>query len=170
MSWEGVLKQFLAAGNTESEAERFYQGHKQTFTRVWSWLAEQERIIRATGEQTTFFGRTRHYGEIDNHAVRQAMNFPIQSLASDLTLLSLVRTAKALRQMNLPARVCLTVYDSIVYEVREDAFWQVAQLVHRLMEGIKFKWMTVPMCVDLEVGRNWGEMKSVNMENLTICA
>jgi len=168
MSWEGVLKKFLAAGNTEAEAKSFYDGHKRTFPCIWAWMDEQERLIRRTGEQTTPFGRTRHYGEIDNRAVRQSYNFPIQSMASDLTLISLVRTAKVLRQRNLPARVCLTVYDSIVYEIRQDAFWEVCQLVHSMMAGIQFDWMQVPMEVDMEVGYTWGDLKSIDMKNLTI--
>lgn len=112
----------------------------------------------------------RRYSEIDGHAIRQAYNFPIQSLASDLTLISLVRCARALRERNLPARVCLTVHDSIVFEVREDVFWEVTQLVSHIMSTIHFEWMLVPMAVDLEVGRNWGDMRKVSLENFSIAA
>jgi DNA polymerase-1 len=170
MSWEGLLKKFVAAGNTEEQAKAFYDGHKRTFRKVWAWLDRQEQIIRQTGEQTTFFGRKRRYSEIDNHAVRQAYNFPVQSLASDLTQLSLVRCAKALRQRQLPARVCLTVHDSIIFEVKMEAFWETATLVHSIMSGIHFDWMRVPMAVDMDVGLNWGSLKSLDMVNLQIAA
>jgi DNA polymerase-1 len=170
MSWESLLQKFVSAGNTEDQARAFYDGHKKTFSKVWRWLDKQEEIIRRVGEQTTFFGRTRRYSEIDNHAIRQAYNFPIQSLASDLTLLSLVRCAKALRARKLPARVCLTVHDSIIFEIKMEAFWEVAQLVHDIMSGIHFDWMRVPMTVDMEVGLNWGQLKAVDMNTLTIAS
>jgi len=58
MSWESLLLKFLQAGNTEAQARAFYEAHKRMFARVWSWLDEQERIIRRYGQQTTYFGRS----------------------------------------------------------------------------------------------------------------
>lgn len=170
MSWESLLKKFLSAGNTEEEAKSFYAGHKDTFKKVWRWLETQEKIVREHKVQTTFFGRKRRYVDIDEHAVRQAYNFPIQSLASELTLISLVRCAKAIRARNLDARVCLTVHDSIVFEIRIEQFWDTAKLVHDLMSGIHFEWMRVPMTVDLEVGLTWGDLRDVDIVNQTVAA
>jgi DNA polymerase-1 len=168
MSWESLLKKFVSAGNTEEQAQAFYSGHKSTFSGVWSWLAEQERIIKKFGEQRTPFGRTRHYTEIDDAAIRQAYNFPIQSMASDLTLVSLVRCARALRKLALPARPVLTVHDSIIFEIKIEVFWEVARLVNHIMSSIHFDWMLVPMTVDMEAGYSWGDLRSIDLENQKI--
>lgn len=141
----------------------FLQKHKQMFAGVWRFMAGEVETIRRTGKLITYFGRTRHLPDVDNRAMRQAYNVRTQSMASDLTLLSLVRIAKALRQRRLPAKTRATVYDSLLYEIEESAFWEVAELVHHVMTTIQFDWMTVPFKADLEAGHSWGELKKVDL-------
>ncbi|TXH17554.1 MAG: hypothetical protein E6R03_03810 [Hyphomicrobiaceae bacterium] len=168
MQLDGLIKKFEAAGSTAAVAEHFLKTHKQKFPSVWEYMDEQEALIRKQKFQETYFGRRRRYAEIDPAAIRQAYNFPIQSLASDLTLIALIRIAQACRKLRLDARVVLTVYDSIVVESEISIMWQVAALVKHIMSTIHFEWMLVPMEVDLKAGLNWGDLKKIDVDKQII--
>ncbi len=86
-------------------------------------------------------------------------------MASDLTLLSLIRIAKAIRMLSIEARTILTVYDSIAWSVHPRDFWRLASLVEHIMSSINFPWLKVPMVVDLEAGWNWGDLKPLDVKN-----
>lgn len=163
MTEEGLIARFKEAGATDAEAINFLQMHRRTFSGVYAYMDQQEKLIFKQRFQETYFGRRRRYLDIDHRAVRQAYNFPIQSLASDITLLSLVRLAKALRILSLPAKPVLTVHDSIVLDCRSDQVDQVAKVMRDIMTGVTFEWMKVPMEVDLEVGPTWGEMEPLEI-------
>lgn len=168
MSKESLIEKFVAAGNSASQAEAFYYGHQKEFPDVWQWMNQQERIIRQSKQQVTPFGRTRRYGSIDEHAIRQAYNFPIQSQASDITEISLIRLASAFRVNRVNAQVLLTVHDSIIVQAHLDHFWTTADLMHNVMSTIHFDWMRVPMSVDLEAGFSWGTLKKLDLKNRTL--
>jgi DNA polymerase I len=163
MSEETLIKRFMAAGSSETEAREFFAAHQRTFRGVWRYMAEQERLIRRYGYQETPLGRRRRFEEIDNRAIRQAYNFPIQSVASDFTELSIVRCDKVIRSLGLRARIMLTVYDSIAFDVPLGEFWRTAEVVKQVMEGISFPWLTVPIVADLEAGPNWGNLKKASL-------
>lgn len=168
MSEDGLIAKFVEAGGSEQEARDFLAAHKRKFSLVWRYMEDQAAQVRLHKKQTTYFGRSRRYVQIDNRALRQAYNFPIQSYASDLTLISLIRIAKAIRQMKLKARTVLTVYDSISWSVDPEHFWQLADLAHHVMSTIHFPWMRVPMAADLEAGWSWGDLKKVDLKSRKI--
>jgi DNA polymerase I-like protein with 3'-5' exonuclease and polymerase domains len=131
-------------------------------------MEEQESLMRTDKRQETVFGRFRRYAEISEDAKRQAYNFPIQSPASDLTLISLIRIKEALARLQLNAKPRLTVYDSIVLSVDNNVLWEVAMLTQHIMENMEFSWITVPIKVDLKAGFTWGSMKKLNIEQRII--
>ena len=166
MSEDTLIEEFIKLGNSQAAAEEFLRNHKRQFPRVWEWMNEQERIIRSTGVQTTYFGRSRRYDVVDARAIRQAYNFPIQSTTSDITLLALVRCAKQLRARGYSARIVLTVHDSIVFEIPMHEFADVVQLSGSIMEGMEFPWLKVPMIADAEAGTSWGDLKPLDWRTL----
>lgn len=155
---------FEESGTSAAEARRFWEGHQKAFPAVWRYMEEQKQKVIREGQQTTYFGRTRVYDTKDEEAFRQAYNFPIQSTASDLTLLSIIRTGGVLRQMGRKAYPILTVHDSIIYEVELSQFWDVAYIVQHVMESISFPWIVVPIKADLQAGPTWGDLLNVDME------
>lgn len=160
---EGMVKRFIAEGSTEQDALEFREAHQKTFPGVWRFMENQEKLIRTQKFQETPFGRRRRYTDVTNDAIRMAYNFPIQSVASDLTLLSLIRIDLALKSLEIPAKIVLTVYDSIVLNIPFPYFWRTASLVKQLMESLRFPWLTVPIKVDMKAGLDWGHLKSVNL-------
>lgn len=169
MTLPTLERMFEEAGTSAAEAQRFWTGHQKMFPSVWRYMTDQEQKVIRDGQQTTYFGRTRVYESKDQEAFRQAYNFPIQSMASDLTLLAIIQTGKVLRQMQLPAHPILTVHDSIIFEVDLDRFWDVCHVVKTIMESVSFPWIKVPIKVDLQAGPSWGDLLNVDIEKKILC-
>jgi DNA polymerase-1 len=155
-------KEYLAI---EESVRRNIQGHRDAFPNVWKWMAQQERIIETRGVQETPTGRRRHYAKVDNRAKRQGLNFPVQGLSADITNTALIRCSDVLEGSGIAAFPVLTVHDSIIFEVREDLVFDVADIVQTVMQGVKFPWLLVDMVADLEAGYSWGQMHDIDVKN-----
>jgi DNA polymerase I len=164
MGEESLIYKFTSSGSTEAEARKFMSEHKKIFKRTWEWMDEEEAWVREHYNQETFFGRMRRYDWIDDHAIRQAYNYKIQSTASDFTLTALVRCAKALRELCVDGYPLLTVHDSIAFQVREEQAWEAAEIIKYIAENLNFPFMNVPIKADFKMGRNWGSLKKIDVD------
>jgi uracil-DNA glycosylase family 4 len=165
---QGLKADFVAMGSTEEMAQLFWDKHHEMFPTVWEYMGEQERQVLQNGETHTWFGRTRVYENKGAAEVRQGMNNEIQSSASDLTLISIIRIGRELRRRGMKSRILLTVHDSIIFEVYIDEFWDVCELTKGLMEDVRLPWITVPIIADLQAGPRWGTLFSVDLKNRSL--
>lgn len=162
---DGVDFTDAAAKHAHSEAKNFLNLHKENHPYIWGWMSEQERIIRQHRYQETFFGRRRRYAKVDKRAIRQSLNFPIQSTASDFTLWAIIRCHDMLKALNIPAEIVLTVYDSIVFDVPEEYLWDASLVIKTVMENLGFDFMCgIPLLVDMEAGTSWGALREIDVE------
>ena len=86
-----------------------------------------------------------------------AINMPIQGTQADILKLAMIAVDGWLKQSNWPAKLLLQVHDELVLECETEAVDAVAKGLKEIMEGIAT--YEVPLVVDVEVGKNWGEMK-----------
>lgn len=164
-----LIEQFIAAGNTHQAAKNFYEGHKRIFNGVWAWIAAEHNFIREHGYQETNFGRRRHYAWIDDRALRQGQNCPIQSEAGDFCEICIIKTGQAIRKFKLDAKILLTVHDSIVCQVRLEQMWDLADMMDHIVKSIQFDFMgPIRLKADFECGFNWGDMKKLDLDNRTL--
>ncbi|MEG0754509.1 MAG: DNA polymerase, partial [Angelakisella sp.] len=98
----------------------------------------------------TLFGRRRYLPELksSNHSLRAfgqrvAMNMPIQGTAADIIKIAMVQVYKRLKDEKLTARLILQVHDELIVETPEQEAPRVS--------------LAVPMLVEINVGKNWGE-------------
>lgn len=153
---------------TQDEATRDRNGFFEDYPALRSWHERQRRLARRYGRVSNPIGRVRHLPDINSssddvraEAERQAINSPVQSLASDLMLLSLITLHPQLPHEQ--ARIVGTVHDSILFEIREDKIGEYAPLIKTTMEDmgiVKRKFgtdITVPIVADIEIGTHWGE-------------
>ena len=156
---------------TYGEAARIIQDWYKAAPEAKSFVDAMRKSPYKNGEPyTTIFGRQRHYiitSENRNHVENEAVNFPISSVASDLTLLSTCEIHDALLAKNLDARIVNTVHDSIVLEVRDDpeTLQQVKQLGVRIMSDIPKVWLRgldFPFIADAEIGQSWGDLENAD--------
>lgn len=119
-----------------------------------------------TGGVTTALGRWRPIPDINSedwgkkaHAERQAINTPVQSLASDLTLIKLNEIAEQGFYGVIPIA---TVHDSILFEFNTLAL-HLRGPVRDIMEDTTILddlfglTCDVPLNVDIKTGTHWGE-------------
>lgn len=92
-------------------------------------------------------------------AERSSWNTPIQGTASDFTLASLTKVVEWIQDDLVPAKLIMTVHDSLLLEVRDDALDEAKYQLARIMES----WPSngVPLKADLEVGKTWGTLTKV---------
>uniref|UniRef100_UPI00260ECDF3 DNA polymerase n=1 Tax=uncultured Duncaniella sp. TaxID=2768039 RepID=UPI00260ECDF3 len=119
---------------------------------------------------TTILGRMRHFVITDaelNHIQNEYINTPIQSAASDMTMLSLLTMDEYIRQnLQDKAKICTTVHDSIILEVVDDPeiYVPLAEKCKQIMAEVPKQYIpncVVPFKADVEVGRKWGAMYEV---------
>ena len=83
------------------------------------------------------------------------MNAPIQGTAADVMKLAMLRVNRALKREGLDARIVMQVHDELVIEVRDDQIEKCRSLLKAEMESAAE--LSVPLTVDVTVGKNWLE-------------
>ena len=121
---------------------------------------------------TTVFGRQRHYiitYDNRNHVENEAVNFPISSIASDLTMLSVCAIHDQLLSEGIDARIVNTVHDSIIIECidQPDALKRVVEIGTSTMANLPKKYLINPVLdfpfrADAEIGRSWGDLEDAD--------
>ena len=69
--------------------------------------------------------------------------------------LSMLRVDEALRREGLDAVIVMQVHDELLIEVKDEQIEACAELVKREMESAAS--ISVPLTVDVTVGKNWLE-------------
>lgn len=167
-----VLYSFDNYGLTVSldEAERDRAGFFSDYPALLTWHARQRRLVNRYRQVQSPLGRIRHLPdvvsgekEVRAEAERQAINSPVQSMASDLMLFALVKLHRIMPRKQ--ALVLGTVHDSILFQIRDDVVDKWAGIIKTTMEDMDsveraFQCkITVPIIADIEVGQHWGEGK-----------
>lgn len=117
-------------------------------------------------KSTTPLGRERTFVVTNKnrwHVQNEAINFPIQSVASDMTLFSLIEIHKWLQERIPTAYIVNTVHDSIIVEAPNNPA-VIHRIVHKakeIMEDIPKQYLNspIPFKADAEVGNRWGMLK-----------
>lgn len=118
---------------------------------------DRMRNLALRGEPTiTPFGRYRHYTPNDANA---AINTPIQSTASDITLLCLSQVERVLRTRELRGQIIATIHDSILVECPEDEAEEIAGLMREVMESVdtsEFRFdIPIPIIAETKISQVW---------------
>lgn len=155
---------------TEEEAQEIRRKFFDTYPYLEQWHRDVDMIVRDPengGQIRTFDGRIRHLPnvwspdeKIQKEAVRQGINSPVQSIASDIGLMTLGRLIPWLNETgnNEWLRPCGFIHDAIVCLVREERAAEGARIVKHFMENNPleewFDWIPeIPILADAEVGR-----------------
>ena len=149
---------------TEDKAKDIIAEFFKKYPVAARWIQHIVLVAQQQGGLRNFFGRKRRLvglqspdEEIQALSKRQAKNFLMQSGAADLTNWLSVRLSQVLKPYD--TRLVLNVHDSLVYEVPKEHLNTVVSLIQaeadRPIQGFY-----VPMAVELQVGKSWGDLKS----------
>ena len=156
-------------GCEKHEADKIQSAVFGSFPNLKRWCDEHVQIARRTGNGYTYWNgekaRIRPLFRIADQddlsrktAENGSFNTPVQGTASDICLASLARCVNWILEHNFPAKMVLTVHDSLLFEVDEDCVDELVETAQYLMAD----WESngVPLVVDAEVGKSWGSLKN----------
>lgn len=163
---------------TEEEARAARTAFFAQFPGLLPWHGRQRALAKKYKRVETPLGRVRHLPDIDSpdqgvraEAERQAINSPVQGLASDLALLSFVLVSQKFRKLGVKAHAIGTVHDAINFEIPHDELPRMLPVIKQIMEnpplerlfGIR---LDVPIIADCKVGTRWGGAKELTEEQV----
>lgn len=159
-------------GCSKAEAARLRAAIMGKWNALAKWIKGAQSECKRTGYAHTWWdgepARRRPLWNIASNengfrinAENASVNTPVQGTAADYTLASIPMIVDWLVRSEVPAKLVLTVHDSIIFEVREDAIDHVARTAIDIMESHPSR--GVPLKVDAEVGRSWGSLKAYDV-------
>jgi len=159
MSAFGLAKQLNISRGEAAEYVHLY------FDRYPGVKAFMDNIREKASEQgyvETVFGRRLYLPEINarnaqrrQYAERTAINAPMQGTAADIIKRAMIAVQDWLLSSQFDARMIMQVHDELVFEVGENDVDAIREQIVTLMTGAAE--LSVPLVVDVGVGRNWDE-------------
>lgn len=160
-----------------SISENFNRSMTEAKDIIEKWFASKPKVkeyikIRRAmpikGEPClTILGRERHFvitNENLYHVQNEYINTPIQSVASDMTLFSLMNIHKYLKSNGFDAKIISSVHDSIILEVldNKELIDTIARRCKEIMAETPQEYIpncNVPFKADADIGVKWGELE-----------
>lgn len=166
---------------TEQEAKAYRRRYFELYHDLPRWHDRQRRLVHTNDRVQSPIGRIRHLPDINSpepgvraEAERQAINSPVQGLASDMALAGMNLFAEKLTAEGLADRVSILglVHDAINIEADDEIAGRAMVLLKESMEdmdNVRSKFglqMTVPIVADVKVGRHWGDSVELTEEQI----
>ena len=152
---------------TLREAEDFVARYFNAVPNIERWMQEQRDLVLKEGKQISHFGRVMEYGIITHknrsNSMNLALNFPVQSTANDMCLISTNKVFKEIEKRGLSAHVVFYMHDSIMIEAADECVDEVSELLSETMQSVPAKHFSdfAPFGIDLGIGQSWGETERV---------
>ena len=128
------------------------------------YLESTKQQARDEGYVQTLLGRRRYIPEINSSnrqvreaAERTAINMPLQGTAADIVKLAMIELQGELGRRRLKSKMILQVHDELLFEVPPEELEEMKGLIEEIMPRAMD--LSVPLKVEIKVGRNWGEME-----------
>jgi DNA polymerase-1 len=150
-------------GITQQKAREYIDAYFARYAGVKAFLDRTLEGARRNGYVTTMLGRRRPIPELSSpdatqrgFGERMAINNPIQGSAADLIKVAMIAVSRRLKAELPSTKMILQVHDELIFEAPEAEIDRAKHLVRSEMEesGIRLG-ISVPLKVDLGVGKNW---------------
>lgn len=159
-------------GVSQERAQEIFDGLFSRYPGAKAYHESTIDLARTKGHVQNIYGRRRRLpnilsenGKMRGHCERQAINAPIQGLASELLSLAMIRLRRLWREKSGLAKMVLTVYDSLTHECSEKDANKVIALIHQEMTR-PMKGITVPLPIEVKIGKSLGSMKKLTPNEL----
>jgi len=144
-------------GVSKEEAQDLMDKYFGVYSKVKGYIHQHQTEVQQRGYVLNMFGRRRRMIDGDYH---KAFNALIQSTATDICKIQMVRLVKALPET---VKMVLQVHDELLFEVpKEEAFEALAK-IKNIMEtpvcGLDGKKFSVPIKVEAKIAENWADAK-----------
>lgn len=161
----GAAKVASEAKISFTEAKTIIRKYFGQFTQLEKWIERTHEEINAHGYIYSHFGRKRRVQNVfsvddyeQGHALRSAMNFTVQSVASDINLISAMDAHDEFKTGKVRAEIFALVHDSIVGQCHKDDVNKVRAILKRCTQkdrGVSVK--GIPIGVDFGYGESYAK-------------
>lgn len=142
------------------EAAKFVQSYKKRMPQVQEWIDKIKQEVLNDHYVESIFGRRRRFLLVTkdnvNNLQREAVNMPVQSSASDLTLWNVIELHNIFREDYPEVKIVAMVHDSIIVECPQELLKEISQIMYDKMTTPPFE-TEVPFPVEIIIGKRWGE-------------
>ncbi|MBI3622387.1 MAG: DNA polymerase I, partial [Nitrospirae bacterium] len=149
-------------GISQAEAKRYIERYFTHYRGVKDFIDQTVARASAEGAVTTLWKRRRPIPELAQRPAatralgeRTAVNTVVQGSAADIIKVAMNRVWRRLRRERRQSALLLQIHDELVLEVPESELEAVRGLVIEEMEGAAS--LSVPLRVDVGVGRHWAD-------------
>jgi DNA polymerase-1 len=149
--------------NREQAAE-FIALYFEKYPKVREYLETTKQQARKLGYVKTILGRRRFLPEINSAnrmvrdaAERMAINAPVQGSSADIIKVAMINLHREMEERRLKTKMLLQIHDELLFEAPEPEVKEMKSMVGDLMpHAIE---LSVPVKIDIKLGRNWAEMR-----------
>ncbi|MBL8028997.1 MAG: hypothetical protein JNL74_21420 [Fibrobacteres bacterium] len=170
----GSTQYGIAAGLGVSveKAVEFMNQYFIKYSGVKQYMEQMRLFVRANGFVETMLKRRvpiKDAFTMDTNkrerAERVAINAPIQGSAADVIKIAMTRVSSAINEGRASARLILQIHDELIFEAEKDKCTETAFILKKIMEEPPIEGFAIPLKVDVEVGRSYGELQSLEFLN-----
>ena len=158
---------FASAYSFQKEFLEMYPG-------LGVWVQKMQDHAKDNLTMTNAFGRKRRLPELGwargdfgalNHALRQAVNFMIQSTGHELLMRAIVKVDKALKAEGLRSHLMMEVHDSIMVDCWKPELDIVIRVLYEQMSDMSgLDWVTIPITAEASYGPSWADQTEIEYE------
>ena len=165
----GPMRLMISAGLSEDDANFVHKAFHRAYPEIGRWMRGIHRTVGATGVVRSVTGRLRRLPDAQGYAVkprraaeREAGNFPIQNLGSDLNTWAFNRVRKLCAHKELRSVGIGLTHDSGTYDVPRSEVAELAGIIRHTMtteapEAV-YPSLAVPLDVEIKFGPTWGSL------------
>ncbi len=147
---------------SRSEAKELIDTYYETYPKLKAYMSAQVDFAREHGYVETVLNRRRYLKDINSRnamvrsgAERNAVNAPIQGSAADIIKLAMINIYNRFEKEKFKSKMLLQVHDELVFDAHKDELDTIRPIIKYEMENA-FK-MSVPLDVEMDLGKNWLE-------------
>lgn len=161
------------------KADAIINNWMEAFPGVPKYMTHVHNYILKNKYAYTIFGRRRNLPNVDSKeqyvqkaALRQGLNFTVQSAASDTLLCALIGIHDRYKKEKMKSKIVATVHDSLEVISPKNETKKAIEIIHDEMInyhyakkkfGINF---SVPLEIEILVGQSFGTGKEVEIDHL----
>ena len=151
---------------TQKEAKAIIDTYSSKYPKLFEALQGIIETGREKGYVSTILGRRRYLADLNSRninlkkaAERAAMNTPIQGTAADIIKCAMNLCSNRMQQQKMKSVMLLQVHDELLFETTDEEKELLSALVEQAMidAAITCGMKTVPVLVDIGIGKNWLE-------------
>jgi DNA polymerase-1 len=162
-----------ASGVSLGDAQGFIAEYMRTYRGIAEYMQEAKALAVSQGYVETIYGRRSYLPDINSGnsmirsaAERASINHPIQGSEGDIIKRAMIAVQEKISEgkgVFMDVKMLLQVHDELIFEVPKERAENFATEIKPLLEGLEK--LSVPLVVDVKIGKNWGEMASVDLKD-----